>query len=47
MAMNTGTIALKAAAGRTRRRTAPVAAPSAEASAKRSARVRWPFSSRR
>jgi hypothetical protein len=47
IAMNAGTIASNAEAGRTSSSTAPVIPPSTEATAKRSVRVRCPLSSRR
>src|ERR1700726_620366 len=45
--MNTGTIVLNAAAGRTSRRTAPVMPPSTDIAPKRTIRRPWPASSRR
>ncbi len=48
MAMNTGTIALNAEAGRVSSRTAPMIPPETDAVGKpRSARPPWPGSSRR
>jgi hypothetical protein len=45
MAMNTGTIALKADAGRLSNSTAPTIPPLSEATARTSTRRRWPESS--
>jgi hypothetical protein len=47
IAMNAGTIAANADAGRLRSSTAPITPPISEATASRASRRRWPASSRR